>query len=80
MTRGCLDISSAVTYNIPFSPQVAGGAMGFGPRHFVAPAAAFTMAVSLIFYVRYGISTARTESRIRTRQELQNLKEDRNSR
>lgn len=39
--------------------------MAFGPRHFVAPAAAFTMAVTVIFYVKYTISTARSESRIR---------------
>ncbi|KAI0078690.1 hypothetical protein K474DRAFT_1660075 [Panus rudis PR-1116 ss-1] len=39
--------------------------MGFGPRHFVAPAAAFTMAVVVIFYVRSSISEARTEAHIR---------------
>ncbi|CAL1714547.1 unnamed protein product [Somion occarium] len=39
--------------------------MAFGPKDFVTPAAAFTMAVTVIFYVRYAISTSRSEAHIR---------------
>lgn len=44
--------------------------MAFGPRHFVTPVAAFTMAVTVIFYVKYTISTARSEAHIRRMGEL----------
>ena len=54
--------------------------MAYGPRHLVAPFAAFTMAIGLIAYVRYGISTARTESKIRTRHELENARRARSIR
>ncbi|KZT27941.1 hypothetical protein NEOLEDRAFT_1240068 [Neolentinus lepideus HHB14362 ss-1] len=38
----------------------------FGPRHFVAPVAAFSMAIVVVLYVRYSIRTARAESAIRS--------------
>ena len=53
--------------------------MAFGPRHFVAPFAAFTMAVGLVCYVRYGISTASAESKMRTAHELENARRARGS-
>ena len=49
--------------------------MGFTPRHFVTPLAAFTMAIAVTFYVKYSISTARAESKIRQAGELAHLKE-----
>ena len=50
--------------------------MAFGPRHFVAPAAAFTMAVTVVFYVKYTISTARAESHIRRSDALRPDRDD----
>lgn len=37
--------------------------MAFGPRHFVAPAAAFTMAIVLGLYVRNSIHRARWDAK-----------------
>ncbi|THH33389.1 hypothetical protein EUX98_g859 [Antrodiella citrinella] len=51
--------------------------MGFTPGHFVTPAAAFTMAIVVTFYVKYAISTVRAESNIRRAGELAQVKEAR---
>ncbi|TCD69647.1 hypothetical protein EIP91_006875 [Steccherinum ochraceum] len=51
--------------------------MAFTPRHFVMPAAAFTMAVTVVFYTKYSITTARTESKYRRAGELAQAKEAR---
>ncbi|KDQ61397.1 hypothetical protein JAAARDRAFT_30827 [Jaapia argillacea MUCL 33604] len=43
----------------------------FGPAHFLAPAAAFTMAITVVFYVRYTIRTTRLEAQVRREEELE---------
>ena len=47
----------------------------FGPGHFMAPAAAFTMAIILGLYVRSSIREARWEAQVERERKLEELRE-----
>lgn len=54
--------------------------MAVDPRKLMAPAAAFTMAIIIIFYTQSSIREARRESIVRQRQELEAHRQEKLSR
>lgn len=60
--------------------QVESDPMAVDPRKLMAPAAAFTMAIIVIFYTQSSIREARRESIVRQRQELEAHRQEKLSR